>query len=56
VPRLSGARARPNISGCFVMTQGQYKDNCNFNSNASAACTPPCELYGSVVQSLCIRK
>ena len=51
----TGPRARPNISGCFVMTEGQYAGNCNFNSNASATCEPPCTLYGSVVQSLCLR-
>jgi len=54
--KYTGPHARPNISGCFVMTEGEYKDNCNYNTNTSAACTPPCELYGSVVQSLCIRK
>ena len=52
----TGPRARPNISGCFVLTEGQYKGNCNYNTNASATCEPPCTLYDSVVQSLCIRK
>ena len=52
----TGARARANISGCFVMTEGQYKGNCNFNSNKSATCEPPCTLMGSTVRSLCIRK
>lgn len=51
----TGPRSRPNISGCFVMTQGQYAGNCNYNTNASATCEPPCTLYGSVVQSLCLR-
>jgi len=53
--KSTGARARPNISGCFVMTTGEYAGNCNYNSNTSATCTPPCTLYGSVVRSLCIR-
>ena len=52
----TGPRARANISGCFVMTEGTYKGNCNFNSNMSATCTPPCTLMGSVVRSLCTRK
>ena len=58
----TGPRARPNISGCFVMTEGQYAGNCNFNSNKSAMCgapggpQPPCYLYGSVLRSLCTRK
>ena len=52
----TGPRARPNITGCFVLTEGQYKGNCNYNTNATATCTPPCELYGAVVRSLCIRK
>ena len=51
-----GPRVRPNISGCFVMTEGQYEGHCNYNSNASAQCDPPCTLYGAVVQSICVRK
>ena len=51
----TGPRARANISGCFVMTEGQYAGNCNFNTNKSATCTPPCTLMGSVVRSLCVR-
>ena len=41
---------------CFVLTEGTYKGNCNYNTNASATCTPPCELYGNVVRSVCIRR
>ena len=52
----TGPRARANISGCFVMTQGPYAGNCNFNTNTSATCTPPCTLMGSVVRSLCVRE
>ena len=52
----TGPRARANISGCFVMTEGPYKGNCNFNTNKSATCTPPCTLMGSEVRSLCLRK
>jgi len=51
----TGPRQRPNISGCFVMTQGKHAGNCNFNSNASATCTPPCTLYGSIVRPICLR-
>lgn len=51
----TGDKSRPNISGCFVLTEGQYAGNCNFNTNASAVCTPPCTLFGAVVRSLCIR-
>jgi hypothetical protein len=54
--KSTGPRARPDPPGCFVMTTGQYKGNCNFNSNKSATCDPPCTLYGSVVRSLCVRK
>ena len=54
--KSTGDRARANISGCFVMTEGQYKGNCNYNSNKSAACDPPCTLYGVVTRSLCVRK
>jgi hypothetical protein len=53
--KSTGPRARDNISGCFVMTTGQYAGNCNFNSNKSATCEPPCTLYGSVVRSICSR-
>ena len=52
----TGARNRPNISGCFVLTEGKWAGNCNYNSNASATCEPPCSLYGSTVRSICIRK
>ena len=51
----TGARNRPNISGCFVLTEGKWAGNCNFNSNTSATCEPPCSLYGSIVRSLCLR-
>ena len=54
--KSTGPRARANISGCFVMTDGPYKGNCNFNSNKSATCEPPCTLMGVPVQSLCLRK
>jgi hypothetical protein len=54
--KSTGPRARANISGCFVMTEGPYKGNCNFNSNKSATCEPPCTLMGSEVRSLCLRK
>jgi hypothetical protein len=51
----TGLRARPNISGCFVSTTGKYANDCNFNTNASATCTPPCTLYGAEVRMLCLR-
>ena len=51
----TGPRARANISGCFVMTSGPYAGNCNFNTNKSAVCKPPCTLMGVVVRSLCTR-
>lgn len=53
--KSTGPRDRPNISGCFVMTEGQYAGNCGYNTNKSATCTPPCTLFGAVVRSLCIR-
>lgn len=53
----TGPKSRPTPPGCFVMTSGPYKGNCNFNLNASATCdNPPCTLYGAVVQNLCVRK
>jgi len=52
---FTGDHARPNISGCFTLTEGQYAGNCNFNTNASAHCQPPCYLYGSPVAQLCHR-
>jgi hypothetical protein len=51
----TGPRARANMSGCFVMSTGQYAGNCNYNTNKSATCTPPCTLYGSVTRALCSR-
>lgn len=53
--KSTGPRARANMSGCFVMTTGPYAGNCNFNTNTSATCTPPCQLYGSVTRALCLR-
>lgn len=54
--KSTGARARPDPPGCFVMTEGQYKGNCNYNSNKSATCDPPCKLFGAIVRELCVRK
>ena len=54
--KSTGARARPDPPGCFVMSTGQYKGNCNYNLNKSATCHPPCTLYGSEVRQLCVRK
>lgn len=53
--KSTGPRARPNMSGCFVMSTGIYAGNCNFNTNTSATCTPPCTLYGSITRALCTR-
>ena len=52
----TGPRARSNISGCFVITTGKYAGNCNYNTNTSATCTPPCTLMGFGVRSLCVQK
>jgi hypothetical protein len=54
--RNSGLRSRANMSGCFVMSTGEYAGDCQFNLNASATCTPPCTLYGSITRALCVRK
>eukprot|EP00041_Stephanoeca_diplocostata_P039880 m.1638057 g.1638057 ORF g.1638057 m.1638057 type:complete len:755 (-) comp26715_c0_seq1:263-2527(-) len=54
--KSTGPRARPNISGCFVMASGQWEGNCNFNTNTSASCVPPCTLFGAEVRSLCVRQ
>ena len=52
----TGMRARDNVTGCFVLTDGRYKNNCNFNTNTRAHCEPPCTLEGSPAQNLCVRK
>ena len=55
--KYTGARARPNMTSCFAITSGQYKGNCNYNTNATAGCpNPPCYIYGSLEQQLCVRK
>jgi len=55
--KAGGARARPTPPGCFVMMDGPFKGNCNYNSNASAVCdNPPCTLFNATVQNICIRK
>jgi len=48
--------ARPmfaNVKGCFAIMSGQYAGNCNFNSNASTICTPPCGATGDLGE-LCL--
>eukprot|EP00040_Diaphanoeca_grandis_P030591 m.181026 g.181026 ORF g.181026 m.181026 type:complete len:847 (+) comp32047_c0_seq1:104-2644(+) len=50
-----GAVNKPNISGCFVETTGAATGTCEYNTNTSATCEPPCTLDGSIVRSLCIR-
>jgi len=39
--KYTGSRHREFFSGCFAITSGQYKGNCNYNSNASAVCCDP---------------
>lgn len=46
---------KPNISGCFVETTGANTGRCEYNTNTSASCEPPCTLDGAIVRSLCIR-
>jgi hypothetical protein len=45
----------PNISGCFVETTGKTTGRCEYNTNTSATCEPPCILDGAVVAQVCIR-
>jgi hypothetical protein len=55
--KFTGAKPRPNASGCFALTTGAWKDNCNYNTNKSAVCVePPCTVEGSLAQALCLRK
>lgn len=55
--KFTGSKPRANMTGCFALTSGPWKDNCNYNTNKSAACAdPPCTVEGSVAQALCIRK
>lgn len=42
----TGARKKfTNVKGCFAILSGEYKGNCNFNSNLKVNCTPPCFTY-----------
>jgi hypothetical protein len=51
----TGARPDfPNVKGCFAIMSGQYKGNCNYNSNASTICTPPCGPPGDEYGELCL--
>jgi hypothetical protein len=51
----TGARPNfPNVKGCFAIMEGQYKGNCNYNSNASTVCTPPCGVPGDAFGELCL--
>ena len=42
-----------SLRRCFVLTTGEYAGNCNYNTNKSATCTPPCTLMGAGVRVLC---
>jgi hypothetical protein len=53
--KSAGAISRPNISGCFVETSGTTVGKCEYNTNTSATCEPPCMLDGAEVRSLCVR-
>eukprot|EP00045_Choanoeca_perplexa_P014651 m.173976 g.173976 ORF g.173976 m.173976 type:complete len:227 (-) comp16746_c0_seq1:116-796(-) len=54
--KYTGAKPRPNMTACFVLTTGQYTNECNYNRNASAICEhPPCTVYGGVGRALCLR-
>lgn len=53
--KSTGIRGRANMSGCFVMTEGKYANDCNYNSNLKVTCTPPCTVDGAVVRALCTR-
>jgi hypothetical protein len=54
--KYTGAKPRPNMTACFVLTTGQYEDQCNYNTNASAICdNPPCTVFGGVGRGLCLR-
>ena len=43
----TGPRPETNVKGCFAITTGPYQGNCNFNSNTSAVCAPPCGADGN---------
>lgn len=55
----TGAKSTTGVSGCFAIMEGKYIGNCNYNSNKSASCTPPCRAggpKGSLVGEICLRK
>ena len=55
--KYTGVKPRANMTGCFALTDGAWKGNCNYNTNKSAVCAePPCTVEGSTGQALCIRK
>jgi len=39
--KYTGARARDFVAGCFSLVSGQWKGNCNYNTNASASSDSP---------------
>ena len=54
--KYTGSRKGGNVKGCFAIMSGPYKGNCNFNSNTSAICTPPCGAVGSELGELCLTR
>ena len=54
--KFTGPRSRANITGCFVLADGEWEGRCNFNTNRSAFCAePPCTVLGGTGREVCIR-
>lgn len=51
--KYTGARSRPSMQQCFMLTSGQWKGNCNYNTNASAV---PGPVLGNDARSLCMKQ
>ena len=56
--KYTGAKPRMNMTGCYALTSGQWNGDCNYNTNKSATvCSdPPCTVFGSVAQQICLRR
>ena len=57
--KYTGPRATTGVAGCFAIMEGEWKGNCNYNSNQSASCVPPCRAggpQGSLVSEICLRQ
>lgn len=56
--KFTGNKPRTNMTGCFGLSDGEWAGNCGYNTNSSGViCSdPPCKVFGSTAQQVCLRQ